>query len=110
MKLLNNYDELIICIDSQDTKRFENLLAYSDCRNELLNKYIQNFGIDSIKNLTQNVEAKALKLNLEKICSECKTSDCDFHRKNKKSFDKKIFVHQSNVDSNIYSHNYKQFS
>jgi len=110
MKILNNYDELIICIDSQDTKRFENLLAYSDCRNELVNKYIQNFGIDSIQKLTQNIEAKALKLNVEKICSECKISECNLHIKNSKSFEKKIFVHHSNVASNVYSHNYNQFS
>jgi len=108
MKILNNYDELILCIDSQDTKRFENLLAYSDCRNELLNKYIQNFGLESVNQLTQKIEAKALKLNLEKICSECKMNDCDFHVKNERSFKKQIFVHHENVVSNISSHNYKQ--
>lgn len=75
MKLLNNYDELIISVDSDDTKRFEKLLAYSDCRNELLTKYIQNFGIKNIIRLTQNVEAKALRFNLEKICSDCKEND-----------------------------------
>ena len=110
MKILNNYDELILCIDSKDTKRFENLLAYSDCRNDLIKKYIQNFGIENITKLMQNVEAKALKLSLEKICSDCQNSGCEFYIQNSKPFTKKLYVHQANVDSNIYSHNYNQFS
>ena len=109
MKILNNYDELIISVDSEDTKRFEKLLAYSDCRNELLTKYIQNFGIKNITKLTQNVEAKALRFNLEKICSDCKESGCILNAQNTKSFEKKIYVHQDNIVSNLQSHNYIQY-
>ena len=110
MKILNNYDELILSIDSKDTKRFETLLSYSDCRNELLNKYIQNFGIEEIIKLTQNIEAKALKSNLEKICTECKERTCKFSTQNLPLFEKRIFIHHDNVVSNLHSHNYIQFN
>jgi len=110
MKIRNHYNELIIAVDLQDTRKFEKLLSYSDCRNELLHKYIQNFGIENVRKLTQNIEAKALKVNLEKICSECKVTECDFLMKKQKVFKKQIFTHQKNIDSNTFSHNYKQLS
>ncbi len=69
MKVLNNYDELIIAIDSNDTKRFEGLLAYSDCRNDLVNRYIQNYGIENISKITETIEARALKNILEDHCT-----------------------------------------
>jgi len=109
MKILNNYEELIISVDLDDTKKFEKLLAYSDCRNELLTKYIQNFGIEGITRLTNNVKAKALRFTLEKICSECKKSECILNTQNSKSFEKKIYVHQDNIVSNLISHNYTQY-
>jgi hypothetical protein len=107
MKILNNYTELIIAIESNDTKRFENLLAYSDCRNDLINKYVQNYGITDIRKIAQNIEATALKNELEKICMECTYNECKFNRTNVNKITKTVYIHEENILSNQLSHNYK---
>ena len=55
------------------------------------------------------LQAKALRNELEKICTECKQSDCKFSTVNTPSFKKRIYVHKDNVVSNLHSHNYKQY-
>ena len=110
MKILNNYNELIISIDSFDTKRFENLIAYSDCRNELINKYIQNYGIENINKIAKNIQAKALRNELEKICTECEYMECKFHANNRKEFRKIVCIHEENIISNKISHHYQNYN
>ena len=61
MKILNNYDEMILSIESNDTNRFENLLGYSDCRDNLIFKYADNFGVEGIYKVSKNLKATALK-------------------------------------------------
>jgi len=105
MRILSNYDELILSIDSSDTKRFENLMAYSDCRNDLINKYIENYGSININKITKNIQAKALKNELEKICNECNDNSCRMNR-NTKEYKKIAYIHEENMISNrIHHHN-----
>jgi len=61
MKVLNNYNELILSIQSNDSNRFENLLGYSDCRDDLIMRYVKNFGVDAIYEVSQHIKAIALK-------------------------------------------------
>jgi len=61
MKILNNYDELILSIESNDVNRFENLLGYSDCRDNLIFRYADSFGVEAIYNVSKNLKATALK-------------------------------------------------
>ena len=107
MKILNHYSELIIAVDSQDTQRFEKLLAYSDCRNDLINKYIKNYGTENINLITKSIEAKALKNELEKICSECENTLCKFCTQSSKKFTKIRYIHEENILSNQKSHQYQ---
>jgi len=110
MRILSNYDELIISVDSYDTKRFENLLAYSDCRNELVNKYIQSFGIKNIRKITKNVQAKALKNELEKICIECEHKNCKMNLNTNIRYSKIVHIHEGNIISNKISHDYQFYN
>ncbi|MGB3749941.1 MAG: hypothetical protein WA945_00070 [Arcobacteraceae bacterium] len=61
MKVLNNYNELILSIQSNDSNRFENLLGYSDCRDDLILRYVNSFGVDAIYQVSQRIKAIALK-------------------------------------------------
>lgn len=104
MKILSNYDELILSIDSSDTKRFESLLAYSDCRNDLINKYVENYGVENIHKITKNVQARALKNELEKICLECKNLDCQINNNSLFDSRKMVYIHEENIRSNQRIH------
>ena len=104
MKILSNYDELILSIDSSDTKRFENLIAYSDCRNDLINKYVENYGVESIHKITKNVQARALKNELEKICLECESIDCKIKKNSFSDSQKIVYIHEENMLSNKIIH------
>ena len=71
MKIISNYDELILSIESNDICRFEKVFSYSDCRNKLINKYIQNFGRDNLHKISDSLQAKALQNELNEICNGC---------------------------------------
>ena len=45
MKIINNYDELVLSIRLNDTTRVEELLIYSDCRGAIISKYVESYGV-----------------------------------------------------------------
>jgi len=71
MKIINNYEELILSIETNDVNRLENLLGYSDCRNRLINRYIKDNGTDNISKIISNLQATALRNEIEDICDVC---------------------------------------
>ena len=110
MRILSNYDELILSVDSYDTKRFESLLAYSDCRNDLVNQYIQSFGTKNISKIARNIQAKALKNELEKICTECGHNECKMNKNPSVKYVKIVHVHEENIIANKISHHYQSYN
>ena len=66
--IINNYDNLVSSIRLNDITRVEELLSYSDCRGEIISKYIEFNGVVMITKLIPKIKAKALKDFILNIC------------------------------------------
>jgi len=69
MKIINNYNEMIISIESNDINRLENLLRYCDSRNNLIVRYIENHGTEHITKISNQLQAIAFKKEIAELCS-----------------------------------------
>lgn len=68
--IINNYDDLVLSIRLNDIKRVEELLSYSDCRSEIICKYVEFYGVVRITKLIPKIKAKALKDFIINICED----------------------------------------
>ena len=81
MKIINNYDEMIISIKSNDIQRLESLLRYCDSRNSLIVRYIENYGTEHITKISNQLEAVAFKKEVTELCNRCESNNKNFTRK-----------------------------